>query len=124
MQSNIPIYLPSLEKLNILKYNRFTNLFESALNRPSISKIPPLTFARLHDAFLQIRKEAHMFHEDDNKTGTVLISFLIGGIIGAGVALLLAPQSGRKTRRQILDAADDVREQASDYAKKLKEKIS
>ena len=75
-------------------------------------------------AFLQIRKEAHMFHEDDNKTGTVLISFLIGGIIGAGVALLLAPQSGRKTRKQILDAADDVREQASDYAKRLKEKIS
>ena len=75
-------------------------------------------------AFLQIRKEALMFHEDDNKTGTVLISFLIGGIIGAGVALLLAPQSGKKTRRQILDAADDVREQASDYAKKLKEKIS
>lgn len=65
-----------------------------------------------------------MFHEDDNKTGTVLISFLIGGIVGAGVALLLAPQSGRKTRRQILDAADDVREQASGYAKKLKEKIS
>ncbi|RPI36682.1 MAG: YtxH domain-containing protein [Nitrospiraceae bacterium] len=65
-----------------------------------------------------------MFHEDNDKTGTVLISFLIGGIIGAGVALLLAPQSGRKTRKQILDAAGDVRGQASDYAKKLKEKIS
>jgi gas vesicle protein len=65
-----------------------------------------------------------MFHEDDDKTGTILISFLIGGIIGAGVALLLAPQSGKKTRKQILDAADDVREHASDYAKKLKEKIS
>ena len=65
-----------------------------------------------------------MFNEDDNKTGTVLISFLIGGIVGAGVALLLAPQSGRKTRKQILDAAEDVREQASDYAKRLKEKIS
>jgi gas vesicle protein len=75
-------------------------------------------------AFEQIRKEADMFHEDDSNTGTVLISFLIGGIIGAGVALLLAPQSGRKTRKQILEAADDVRDYASDYAKKLKEKIS
>jgi gas vesicle protein len=65
-----------------------------------------------------------MFQDDDNHTGTVLISFLIGGIIGAGVALLLAPQTGRKTRKQILDAADDVRDYASDYAKKLKEKIS
>ena len=65
-----------------------------------------------------------MFHDDDNYTGTVLISFLMGGIIGAGVALLLAPQSGRKTRKQILEAADDVRDYASDYAKKLKDKIS
>ena len=65
-----------------------------------------------------------MFHDEDNNTGTILISFLIGGIIGAGVALLLAPQTGRKTRKQILDAADDVRDYASDYAKKLKEKIS
>ena len=65
-----------------------------------------------------------MFQDDDNKTGTVLISFLIGGIVGAGVALLLAPQSGRKTRKQMLDAAEDVRDYASGYAKKLKEKIS
>jgi len=65
-----------------------------------------------------------MFQDDDDNTGTVLISFLIGGIIGAGVALLLAPQSGRKTRRQIMDAADDARDYAIDYAKKLKEKIS
>ena len=65
-----------------------------------------------------------MFQDDDDNTGTVLISFLIGGIIGAGVALLLAPQTGRKTRKQILDAADDVRDYASGYAKKLKDKIS
>ena len=75
-------------------------------------------------AFDQIRKEAYMFQDNDNKTGTVLISFLIGGIIGAGVALLLAPQSGKRTRKQMLDAAEDVRDYASGYAKKLKEKIS
>ena len=65
-----------------------------------------------------------MFQDDNDKTGTILISFLIGGIIGAGVALLLAPQSGRKTRKQLLDTAEDVRDYASGYAKKLKEKIS
>jgi gas vesicle protein len=75
-------------------------------------------------AFHQTRKEAYMFQDNNDKTGTVLISFLIGGIIGAGVALLLAPQSGKKTRKQMLDAADDVRDYASGYAKKLKEKIS
>ena len=75
-------------------------------------------------AFYQTRKEAYMFQDNDNKTGTVLISFLIGGIVGAGVALLLAPQSGRKTRKQMLEAAEDARDYASDYAKKLKAKMS
>jgi gas vesicle protein len=75
-------------------------------------------------AFNKIRTEVYMFQDDDSNTGTVLISFLIGGIIGAGVALLLAPQSGRKTRKHLIDTAEDVRDYASGYAKKLKEKIS
>jgi gas vesicle protein len=41
-------------------------------------------------------------------------SFLAGGIAGAAVALLLAPQSGRVTRqimgRKLNDAADSARE--------------
>ncbi len=65
-----------------------------------------------------------MFESDENKGVIVLFSFLIGGLVGAGLALLLAPQSGKKTRRQIVDLADDVKDYASDYAKKLKEKIS
>ena len=65
-----------------------------------------------------------MFNDDNNNTGAVLISFLIGGIIGAGAALLLAPHSGKKTRKQIVDLTDDVRDYATGYAKKLKEKIS
>ena len=66
-----------------------------------------------------------MFKDDNNiNTGAVLISFLIGGIIGAGAALLMAPQSGRKTRKQFVDMTDDVKDYAAGYAKKLKEKIS
>ncbi|MEW6108765.1 MAG: YtxH domain-containing protein [Nitrospirota bacterium] len=65
-----------------------------------------------------------MLHSDDNNSGTILISFLIGGIVGAGLALLLAPQSGKKTRKQIVDMAEDVKDYASDYAHKLKKKIS
>jgi len=64
-----------------------------------------------------------MFHEEDNQGATILVSFLIGGIVGASLALLLAPQSGRKTRKQIADLAEDVRDYTSDYAKKLKDKI-
>ncbi len=64
-----------------------------------------------------------MFHEENNQGATILISFLIGGIVGAGLALLFAPQTGRKTRKQIADIAEDVVEYTSDYAKKVKNKI-
>jgi len=65
-----------------------------------------------------------MFHEDDSNSGTILMSFLIGGIVGAGLALLLAPYSGKKLRGKIVDMADDVKDYAADYSKKLKNKIA
>lgn len=60
---------------------------------------------------------------DENTALVALFSFLAGGLIGAGVALLLAPQSGKKTRKQIREFADDVKEQASEYAEKVKGKV-
>jgi gas vesicle protein len=65
-----------------------------------------------------------MLNNDDNSGAVALISFMIGGIVGAGLALLFAPQSGKKTRRQIADMADDIKDYTSDYAKKLKGKIA
>lgn len=64
-----------------------------------------------------------MFNNDDNAGTVALLSFMIGGIVGAGLALLFAPQSGRKTRRQIAGIADDLKDYTTDYAKRLKEKI-
>lgn len=62
--------------------------------------------------------------ESDSRTGLVaLFAFLIGGAVGAGVALLMAPQSGKKTRKQIMELVDDVKEQAYEQAHKLKEKV-
>ncbi len=65
-----------------------------------------------------------MFYEDDNTGPVILVSFLLGSIVGAGLALLFAPQTGRKTRRQISDLADDVKDYAADYTKKLKNRIA
>ncbi len=65
-----------------------------------------------------------MFDKEDNNGGTVLISFLVGGIIGAGLALLFAPYSGRKMRGKIADMAEDVRDYAVDYTNKIKDKVS
>lgn len=37
-----------------------------------------------------------------------LISFVVGGVVGAGVALLFAPRSGTETRAMITDRAEDL----------------
>jgi gas vesicle protein len=56
-------------------------------------------------------------------TGSVLFSFLLGGLVGAGIAFLLAPQSGRETRRRITEFADDMRDRAEDYAHQARESV-
>jgi len=40
-------------------------------------------------------------------------ALLLGSLIGAGVMLLLAPQSGKKTRRQLRRRGRDLREQTT-----------
>jgi gas vesicle protein len=57
-------------------------------------------------------------------TGSILLSFLLGGMVGAGFALLLAPQSGRETRQKIRELSDDVRDKAKGYVGDVKEKIT
>ncbi len=64
-------------------------------------------------------------HEDDGySSGSVLLAFVLGGLVGAGVALLLAPQSGLETRRKIRELADDVKEKANDCASTAKGKVT
>ena len=45
-----------------------------------------------------------------------LIGFIVGGLIGAAVALLYAPQSGEETRAQIKEKSIEIRDQASEQA--------
>lgn len=62
--------------------------------------------------------------QKNENTGLIaLFSFLAGGLVGAGLAFLLAPQSGKKTRKQIAEFAEDVKDQAAEYAGRLKEKV-
>lgn len=56
--------------------------------------------------------------------GSVFLSFLLGGVVGAGFALLLAPQSGRETRQKIRELAEDVKEKSYGYADKAKDQIA
>lgn len=50
--------------------------------------------------------------------GTVGLAFLSGGLVGAAVALLLAPQSGRESREQVRGYARRAEEQVHELAEK------
>lgn len=58
-----------------------------------------------------------------HSTSAIFLSFLFGGLIGAGFGVLLAPKSGREMRRQIKDIAEETREKAYDYIDQAKGKI-
>jgi gas vesicle protein len=62
--------------------------------------------------------------DEGYSSGSVLLSFLLGGVVGAGLALLFAPQAGRDTRQKIRDLADDVQEKSTEYVKQAKEKAA
>lgn len=42
--------------------------------------------------------------------GTALAAFAVGALVGAAVALLLAPQSGQETRERLRDFAREAEE--------------
>jgi len=46
------------------------------------------------------------------REGSSLGSFMIGALVGAGVALLFAPRSGEETQAQLRTKADELRERA------------
>jgi gas vesicle protein len=51
-----------------------------------------------------------MKEEIEKKEGSIAVPFLIGGLVGAGIALLLAPKAGRELRKDIRDAASETRD--------------
>lgn len=62
-----------------------------------------------------------MASDSGNEVGSFLSGLLIGGLIGAGMALLYAPQSGEQTRQQIADKSIELRDQAESELTKLQE---
>jgi gas vesicle protein len=66
-----------------------------------------------------------MGHEESGHYGgSIILSFFIGGLVGAGVALLLAPRAGKETRERIKGLAEDVREKAEEYAGEVKSRTT
>ena len=65
-----------------------------------------------------------MREENGFSTGSVLLSFILGGIVGAGLALIYAPKSGSDTREMIKEFAGDVKDKAQNYVDDVKGKVS
>src|SRR5690349_17755885 len=66
--------------------------------------------------------------KDSTNAGFGLVMFLLGAAVGAGVALLYAPQPGDDTRRVLGEKANEYRDKATEMtstvAQTAKEKIN
>ena len=54
---------------------------------------------------------------------TFVSGFLLGAIVGAGIALLAAPEAGTRTRRKIRKVAGGLRDSAGDHWDDLAEDV-
>ncbi len=68
-------------------------------------------------------KEGNDMSEDRGYSGAaVALGFILGGALGASLALLFAPESGRRTRERLRDLAADVRDKTLDVSDELRDK--
>ena len=58
-----------------------------------------------------------------NGSGGIFLAFLAGGLVGAGLALLYAPVSGKEARERITGLAEDYRKKAEGWSGDLKQKV-
>ncbi len=60
---------------------------------------------------------------DHGGVDTFIAGFLIGGVIGVGAALLLAPVSGREAREYLLKQANSAMDSGKDEFDRLRELV-
>ena len=61
----------------------------------------------------------------DNDSGIAFVSgFLLGGLVGAAIGLLLAPKSGAETRAGIAEHSDEWKHRAEDIAGQISHNIT
>jgi gas vesicle protein len=58
----------------------------------------------------------------ENTGSKMFFSFLTGAAVGAGLALLFAPQSGKETRKQIKDLSEKLGGEVKDGVDKVSER--
>lgn len=61
--------------------------------------------------------------EEKVGSGGIFLAFLAGGLVGAGLALLYAPASGRETRERITGMAEDLKKKTEQMTGDVKQKV-
>lgn len=64
-----------------------------------------------------------MRHERGSGAGSILSAFLLGGIVGAGLTLMLSPFSGTEARRRITGLKDDLMEKKDEYVDEARDRV-
>ena len=59
---------------------------------------------------------------DDNNIAELTFAFVLGGIVGATLALLYAPAPGDQTRRRIREATDEMGDNVREEYGKIRDK--
>ncbi len=62
-----------------------------------------------------------MKEELEKRGNSLLVPFLVGGVVGAGIAFLFAPKSGREIRKDIKDYAVQTKNMISRTVEEGKE---
>jgi gas vesicle protein len=58
--------------------------------------------------------------DNDKNSGAFLTGFILGGLVGAVTALLMAPQPGEKTRLQIQERGTELKGQIDNIAQEAR----
>lgn len=61
-----------------------------------------------------------MFGRKENRFAKLTFTFVAGAVVGAAVALLYAPMTGKKMQRQVKDVIDDQMDNVEKMMKKVR----
>jgi gas vesicle protein len=65
-----------------------------------------------------------MARDDGSAAATVIVSFVLGAVTGAAIALLMAPATGEEMRRKLADKAREGADRANEAARQGREFIN
>ncbi|MEO5360089.1 MAG: YtxH domain-containing protein [Nitrospirota bacterium] len=54
----------------------------------------------------------------------VVLAFLLGGLFGVGIAILVAPVPGEQTRRRLKEAAEEIKDHTVHYVDETKGRVA